>query len=114
MEFYYHDVERDVLILAADGGIDAYNTEQFLGDLGKVVEAGVTKLVVDCRQVLSISSMGVAALVLVHKRLAERGGHVKLAAVQTRVFRILQITRLNTVFQIYPTVDEALQAFRDA
>lgn len=114
MEFYYHDVDRDVLILAADGGIDAYNTDQILGDLGKVIDAGVTKLIVDCRQVLSISSMGVASLVLLHKRLAERGGHVKLAAVQARVFRILQITRLNTVLQIYPTVDAALQAFRHA
>ncbi len=37
MEFYYHDVDRDVLILKADGGNDSTNSEQVVADLTRLV-----------------------------------------------------------------------------
>ena len=48
MEFYYDELERDVLILRADGGINADNAGQFVGDLEKLVDAGIRKIIVDC------------------------------------------------------------------
>ena len=38
---------------------------------------------------------------------------MKLAAVKSPLFRLLEITRLNEVFQTYPSVEAALQAFRE-
>ena len=46
-----------------------------------------------------------------HKKLAARGGDVKLAALDTMVARLIQVTGLDRVFQIYPNLDEALRAF---
>ena len=112
MEFYYHDVDGDVLILAADGGINADNSSQFVDDLEKVVRAGVTKLIVDCSKIHYISSSGLGTLIRLHKRMCEGGGDVRLAAVDSTVVRILEITRLNSVFHLYTTVDEARAAFR--
>ena len=114
MEFYYHDVDGDVLILAADRGINAANSSKFVGDLEKVVKAGVTKLIVDCAKIRYISSSGLGTLIRLHKRMCERGGDVRLAALDSAVERMLEITRLNLVFQIYTTVDEARAAFRAA
>jgi len=114
LEFYYHDVDGDVLILAADGGINAANSAQFVDDLEKVVRAGVTKLIVDCAKIRYISSSGLGTLIRLHKRMCEGGGDVRLAAVDSAIVRMLEITRLNLVFHIYPTVDEARAAFRAA
>lgn len=112
MEFYYSDVERDVLILRADGGIDSTNAEDVMSELTQLVESGIRKLVVDCSSLRHLSSSGVAALVRMHKKLATAGGHSKVAAVQGTVFRLLELTKLAELFEIYPTVEDALEAFR--
>lgn len=112
MEFYYHQVDRDVLIIAADGGIDSHNANEFLENLAKVFDAGIHKVIVDCSELRYISSYGVGVLIRLHKKLAQRGGQVKLAAVQGPLFTILRILRLDTVFHIYPSVERAREAFR--
>lgn len=112
MEFYYHDVDRDVLILCADGGLDAHNAEQFVGELRTLIDSGARKLLVDCTRLQFISSYGIGVLVRLHKRLAERGGHVKLASVGGRILRLLEISRLSRILEIYPSVDEARASFR--
>ena len=111
MEFYYHSVDRDVLIVRADGGIDSHNANQFLESLGAIIDGGVGKVIVDCRALRYISSFGVGVLVRLHKKLAQRGGHVKLAEVNGMAFRVLRMVGLEESFHIYPTVEHARLAF---
>jgi anti-anti-sigma factor len=112
MEFYYHGVDKEVLILSADGGLMAANAEQFVGELEKLVELGLRKLVVDCTRLTHISSYGVGILVSLHKTLARQGGDVKLASVPGLVARVIRLLRLESTFEIYPTVEAACSAFR--
>lgn len=112
MEFYYHEVYHDVLILRADGEIDSYKVQSFLNQLQRMLEAGARKLVVDCSNVGYVSSVGITAFIRVYKRMAEHDGQVKLASVQTPLVRLLEITKLNQVFETHPTVDDALRSFQ--
>jgi anti-sigma B factor antagonist len=111
MEFYYHGVDGDVLILAADGGLNAETANRFVDDLDRVIHAGVRRVIVDCTQLRYVSSYGLGVLVRLHKRLSERGGDVRLAAVQPRIARFLEMVRLAQIFDIYPTVDAARESF---
>jgi anti-sigma B factor antagonist len=112
VEFYYHEVDRDVLILGADGGINADNAAQFVADLEKLVDAGLTKIIVDCAGLEHISSYGIGVLLRLHKRLARHGGDVKLANVHTGLATLLRIARVDLLFDLYPDVDRARLAFR--
>ena len=114
MELYYHDVDRDVLILSADGGLDSTSAEAFVSDLTRLAQAGARKLLVDCTRLVYLSSYGLAVLVRLHKKLAEAGGDVKLAAVDSRVARLIDVAGLSSVFHMYPNVDEARRAFRES
>ena len=114
MEFYYHDVDQDILILSADGGLVSETAEQFVEELSQFVELGCTKLIVDCTRLTYISSYGLGVLVRLHKKLAAKGGNVKLAAVAGPVPTVLSMSRLNRVFQIFPTVADARGAFRES
>lgn len=114
MELYYHDVDGDVLILKADGGVDSSNAESFVEKLGTLVDSGARKVILDGTRLHYISSYGIAVLVRVHKKLSERGGDVKLAALDSRVARLIALVGLESVFAIYPTVDDARAAFRTA
>lgn len=111
MEFYYHTVDHDILIIKADGGIDSHNADQFLDRLGAIIDAGVTKIVVDCTALRYISSYGIGVLVRLHKKLAQRGGQVRLAAIDNAVFKVLRLVRLEHIFQSYPTVEDARMSF---
>ena len=112
MEFYYHELDNSVLILRADGGINADNAAQFVADLEKLVDAGIRKIIVDCGGLDHISSFGISVLLRVHRRLARHGGDVKLAGIRAGLVRLLQIARVDAMFDIYPDVNRARLAFR--
>jgi len=112
MEFHYHEIDADVLILTADKDLDSHVRPGFADDLQRVIDSGVRKLIIDCSRLGYVSSIGIASLIRLYKRVVERGGQVKLSGVQAPLSRLLEITRLNQVFQIYPTLDDALAAFR--
>jgi anti-sigma B factor antagonist len=114
VEFYYHDVDKDVLILRADGRIDGSTGEEFVGNLQRLVEAGARKTIIDCSGLGHISSSGVGVLMRLHRKLWAVGGDVKVAAVSGTAFHLLELTKLAELFDIYPTVDAALEAFRKA
>jgi anti-sigma B factor antagonist len=112
MEFYYDEIENDVLILAADGGINAATCKQFVEEIEKLVDAGLTKLIVDCAKLSYISSYGLGVLLRLHKRISKRGGDVKICAVSGIVPQALHITKIDQFFQIYPDTNRARLAFR--
>ena len=69
-----------------------------------------TKLIIDCSGVTYMSSMGLGTLVRVHARMKKLGGDVKLAAVQGPVAQVMQVVFLHRIFQMYPTLEEAIAA----
>ena len=59
-----------------------------------------------------VDSDGMGELVRCYSTIRQRGGEMKLVHVHERVQNLLQITRLNTLFEIYSEEQVALQAFR--
>jgi anti-sigma B factor antagonist len=112
MDFYFHETDRDVLILRADAAIDSHRLQQFLNELQRLLKGGARKLIVDCSHLEYLSSVGITALIRVRKRVAESGGQLKLAELRPPLQRLLEITRLDEVFEMYPSLEEARLAFR--
>ena len=104
MEFYYSDVDNDVLIIKADGGLNSDNASEFVDKLVGLIDAGQSKIIVDCSNLNIISSSGLGVLKI--------GGDVKLACVKGMIEQVLTITRLNSIFEIYPDVNRACLMFR--
>src|SRR4051812_37546867 len=102
MELYYDDVDHDVLILRADGGLNAETADDLLHQLGVLVDAGLEQIIVDCQHLDYISTYGVSLLLRLHKKLATRGGDVKLAAIHSGIVDALAGTHLDHLFDIYP------------
>jgi anti-sigma B factor antagonist len=112
MEFAYDEIDHDVLILSADGGLNAGNAEGFVRDIEALVDAGLRKIIVDCSRLDVISSYGLGVLVRIHRRMRQHGGDVKLCSVRGLVPQILAMTRLDRVFGLYPDANRARLAFR--
>jgi anti-sigma B factor antagonist len=112
MEFYFQELDRSVLILSADGGLNADVADEFVRQLESLIDGGVTKIIVDLSRLTFVSSYGVGVLVRLHNRLAKAGGDVKLAAPQSAILKVLTTARLGGFFEIYPDVNAARLAFR--
>ena len=112
MEFYYHELDPSVLLLSADGGLNADTSREFVGQLESLIDAGVDKIIVDCSRLDYISSYGVGMMLRLSKKLAARGGEVKFAGVKSKVLGVLSVMHMNDRFAMYPDVDQARLAFR--
>ncbi|MCP4379172.1 MAG: STAS domain-containing protein [bacterium] len=112
MEFYYHEIDDDVLVISADGGIDKQTSKDFVEQILKLIDGGIRKIIIDCERLTYISSWGLGVLLRLHKRAKTAGGEVKIAAVHSRIVDVLNITHLNRVFGIYPDVNRARLEFR--
>ena len=66
---------------------------------------------VDLQHVRFVDSAGLAALVRLYKHVRIGEGDVRLARVLPAVQRVLDLTRLDRVFAIYPTAEEAAASF---
>lgn len=113
MEFFYDEIDGDVLVIKADGGLNSETVGQFVGEIEQLVDAGLKRIIVDCEHLSFVSSAGLAALMRLHKKMKTHGGDVKVACVHSTIMQVLEITHLAGVFDIYHDVNEARLAFRD-
>ena len=69
-------------------------------------------LLINLSKVKWISSTGLGILVSARSRYSKEGGVIKLCHPNDRVLGIMQVTRLNMIFDVYPTEAEALASFK--
>lgn len=75
------------------------------------VSAGDRKLLVDLSSVTYIDSGGVGSLVTAYLHTVRRGGQLKLVCPNERVCRVLKITHLTSVLDVFENQAEALKSF---
>ena len=80
--------------------------EHILGQLA----LGQTRIVIDMSRVPFVDSTGLSALIVAHHEATARGGSVRLACAHRSVLRVIQITRVDRLFELYDDVCDALEA----
>lgn len=88
--------------------LDASIAIQFKDEF-RTLTAQCGDVIVDLGAVEFIDSSGLGALVAVFKALGQ-GRAMALANLQPSVDKVMTLTRMNTVFGIYPSLDAALSA----
>jgi anti-anti-sigma factor len=73
---------------------------------------GMRDMVLDLSQTVSLTSIGIRAIVIIHKMLSTDGGkHLKIANPMPYIREMLDISGVTQYIEIYNTVDEAVAAF---
>ncbi len=67
-------------------------------------------IVLDLSEMDFISSLGLGAIVAGHLKCRHHQGLIRLVNPQPAVRELLETTRLNQLFQVYSSIDEALAA----
>ena len=100
------DDER--LIVDVDGQLVVSNRQEFKQLVLDEVEQGARLVIVDFSKSAYIDSSVLGALVSLGKRIREAGGELRLAALNEDLRTLFELTRLDALFPLYATRDDAL------
>ena len=82
-------------------------------ELSKLVESKAGgNVVLSFKSVEHLSSAALGMLITIKKKVEETQGNLKLSDINPQIFEVFKITRLNKVFDIQPSLDKAIAAFR--
>jgi len=102
----------DVVVLELHGKITIGEGDVLLRkNIKEQVEKGEKKLILDLADVKYMDSSGVGELVSAFTTVKNAGGVLKLAHLNPRLHDLLQLTALITVFEVFDSVEDALNSF---
>lgn len=83
---------------------------RFHGRVSEYINLNKNRVVVDLDRVTTMGSIGLGMLLAARSTITRVGGRMVLANI-TNVQNLIALTRLNTVFESYDSVDEAVESF---
>ena len=102
----------DVTVLRLSGRLELYGGDAILRDwVDHLVDEGRVNVVLDMKDVTRVDSAGIGLMVAKYLSVKRRGGAIKLVQVTDRTRRLLHMTRLDSIFEIFEREDQALQSF---
>ncbi len=99
----------DATVVRLEGELDLHGSPGLRSRLKELARGERPLIVVDMAGVPYIDSSGVATLVECLQGVSRYGGTLRLAALGQRARGVFEISRLDTVFDIRPSLEEALQ-----
>lgn len=101
------DTQSARIVTVETDRIDAALAIRFKDEMRDVTNGGPDRVVLDLSQVAFIDSSGLGAIVASMKQL-DKGRRLDLAGLTPTVDKVFRLTRMDTVFTLYPTLDDAL------
>jgi anti-sigma B factor antagonist len=107
-------VSRDdggVTVVRVEGQLIVGNRQELKDLIGSALEAGERKFLIDFAGAGYIDSSGLGALVGLSRRVREAGGELRLSGLNEDLRSLFELTKLDTLFAIADTPEQALANF---
>jgi anti-sigma B factor antagonist len=106
--------EQGTLVIAVGGEADMTTAVKFNESFFSAARSGVRRVVADLTDVSFIDTTMLNALVVGHRRMVRDHGHFAVVCSGPRVQRILEITGLGQILQVFSTRADALSHVRQS
>jgi anti-sigma B factor antagonist len=107
---FQSQIENDYLLLKIKGDLIGDDSgPRLVGLVSDGLQDGVKNCIIDLSEVRYISSSGIGVLITVLTKMRNAGGEVFLASPSEHVKKLLIITKLNNIFNVSDTLEEALE-----
>lgn len=102
---------NDILVVTLEGkALDAASSKVFRAEIGPLL-TNRKKVVFDLGELDFVDSSGLGALLSSLRQLNGQGGDLKLCNLTKPVRALIELVRMNRVFDIFNSREEALAAF---
>jgi anti-sigma B factor antagonist len=103
---------NDITILYPEGKITLGDGDQELGEAVRTtLSEGAKKILINFEKVSYLDSSGVGELVGCFTSIKGKGGELRICGLNNRLFSLIKMTSLHSVFDVKDTEEEALSGF---
>ena len=100
-----------IVLVRAEGQLIVGNRQELKNLVTERLDAGERRFVIDFSRTGYIDSSGLGALVTISKQVREQGGEMRLAGLNDDLRTLFELTKLDTLFAIADTPQQALGSF---
>ncbi|KZS66650.1 STAS domain-containing protein [Mycobacterium ostraviense] len=108
-----HEVCQDAVVVRAEGDVDSTTVDELTAHLTAALQLAATHparlVVIDLQPVTFFGSAGLNAVLDCHEQGIAAGTSVRLVASHGQVTQPIEVTELDRILEIYPTLSQALQ-----
>ena len=94
-----------------EGQLIVGNRQELKSLVQAALDNGERKFLIDFSRTGYIDSSGLGALVSISKKVREQGGELRLSGLNEDLRSLFELTKLDTLFAITDTADQAIAAF---
>ncbi len=92
--------------------LDEANIQQIGEEIGKIVDGqSQPKVLISFQNVDHLSSAALGTLITINNKIRGKEGQLRLADIDPQIYEVFVITKLNKLFQIFDSADQALASF---
>ena len=105
---------ENVTAVAVKGRVDSTTADGLTNRLGELVKSGVSRIVIDLKEVSYISSAGFRTLLITARAVGQASGDMVLCGISGEMKRLFELSGFSELFTILPSQDDALARLRTA
>ena len=105
--------ERPVVVKQLPEKLSTEQVQIFLREVEPCVSVHRPRIVLDCSQLRQVDSGGIQLLLRCLEEAMKRNGDVKLAAISPRVAPVLELVRIDQLFEVFDSTVEAVKSFHE-
>jgi anti-anti-sigma factor len=107
------DVRSEAVVVCAKGEVDSSTVGEFTAHLDAALDEAANQesrlVIIDLQALTYFGSAGLNAVLDCHRQGLKAGTSVRLVANNGLVVRPIEVTNLDSVLKLYPTLGEALE-----
>ena len=101
----------EATLVEVEGQLIVGNRQELKQQVLEQLEDGDRKFVIDFAKTGYIDSSGLGVLVSLSKKIREQGGELRLSSLNEDLRTLFELTKLDTLFRIADSKEEALEGF---
>ena len=92
--------------------LDEANIQQIGEEISRLIDARTEpKVLISFDNVDHLSSAALGTLITINNKVRGRNGQLRLADIDRQIYEVFMITKLNKLFEIHKTSEQALASF---
>lgn len=103
--------DNDVCIVELDGKFDTASAAPAEASITKLLDDGVSQMLIDFAKVPYIASSGLRVLLKVAQRLTQEGGKLHVCCLNETVSEVFEISGFDKILAVYESNQDAKEAF---
>ncbi len=112
MDLIIHELEQAITLVGLNGELNSASIQNLLDSVGRLLDTGRPRIIIDCSNLTFVSSAGIGSLVTLHRRVKTAEGEVRFAGTTGAIFEVLEMMNLGSILDLSPDVEHALEALR--